>query len=222
MINAVLAWTGVILTLLFSALGWYELQPVDPGMYGDTAPGWAGAGSRISDTLSYFTIWSNVVVAVSMSLLARAPERDSTVRRVVRVTGLLMILITAIVYQLLLAPSAVVVGWSRLTDPILHVVTPILTLLVWLLFGPRGWISARLIPMALIIPLLWIAWMLARGAVIGSYPYDFANVGARGYPAVFATLALILAFSLVLTALLWVVDRLLGGRRRPAAVRDPR
>ena len=69
------------------------------------------------------------------------------------------------------------------------------------------------VPLALLVPVLWVAWMLLRGAVIGSYPYGFVAVGERGYPAVLATIAMILAFGLVvvvgvLLVCLWLLKRL--------------
>ncbi len=207
-VNAVLAWVGVGLTLVISAAGWYEPIPVTGNLYGTHPDGPAGVVSRVADTISYFTIWSNVVVAVVMTLLARAPQRDGFVRRVLRLDSLIMITITAIVYAVLLAPSATVVGWSRVTDPILHVVTPAVTVLVWLLFGPRRWISWRAVLAAMVLPLSWIVWMLVRGAVVGSYPYDFADVGTRGYPAVATTLAAILVFGLLVAAAFWAIDAL--------------
>lgn len=208
-VNAAVAWTGVVLTAVISTLGGYAERPVEPGLYGDTPDGFVGAGARLLDTLSYFTIWSNVVVAVSVTLLALHPGRDTLLRRVLRLDGLLMIMVTAIVYQVLLAPSVDLTGWSLLTDPILHVVTPLLTMLVWLVWGPRGWITLRLVPAALVVPALWVVWMLGRGAVIGSYPYDFADVSTLGYGTVLRTLALILVFALVVAGTLWAVDTLL-------------
>ncbi len=211
-VNAVVAWFGLVTTLLISGLGWYDESEPDPGLYGDTGEGVYGAVQRLTDSLSYFTIWSNAVVAISLTLLLRRPFRDTWAMRVLRLDGLLMITITAIVYQVLLAPTIEVTGWSNLTDPVLHVITPAFTVVVWAAWGPRGWITGRLVPAALIVPLLWIVWMLARGAVIGSYPYGFANVAEYGYGSVGASLGLILVFGVVIAALYWGADVLL--RRR--------
>ena len=212
-VNAAIAWTGVVLTVLFSALGWYRDAPVDPGIYGDTPDGAAGALARVSDTLSYFTIWSNITVAVVMTMLARNPRLDTVVRRALRLASLLMITVTALVYHLVLAAAIDVEGWSLITDPLLHTITPLVTVVVWGVWGPRGWITARLLPLSLAVPLLWTVWMLARGAVIDAYPYGFANVAELGYPVVVRNLALVLLFTLVLAAVFWGIETLLQRRR---------
>ena len=180
-VNAAVAWLGVVLTVLLSTLGWYRAVPVDPGLYGDTPGGAAGALSRLTDTLSYFTIWSNVAVGVAVTLLALDPARDTMLRRVLRLSSLLMITVTAIVYQVVLAPTIDVAGWSLLTDPLLHAVTPLVTVVVWAVWGPRGWATAWLVPWALVVPALWIGWMLARGAVFDAYRYGFVNVVVLGF-----------------------------------------
>ncbi len=211
-VNAVVAWTGVLLTLVVSALGGYADAAPVAGLYGVHPDGAAGALSRVADTVSYFTIWSNVVVAVSATLAARR-SAGGLLERVLRLDAVLMITITAIVYQVLLAPTATVVGWSRLTDPILHVLTPLVTVLVWVAVGPRGWVSARVVSLSLLLPLAWIGWMLLRGAVVGAYPYDFANVAVRGAGPVAGTLGLILVFGLVVACAYWGLDRVLVRRR---------
>ncbi len=213
-VNAVVAWAGVVLTVLISLLGWYRESPVDPGLYGNTPDGAAGALARVGDTLSYFTIWSNIVVAVSMTLLARAPGLDTVVRRALRLSALLMITVTALVYHVVLAPAIDVVGWSLLTDPLLHTITPLVTVVVWVVWGPRGWIAARLLPLSLVLPLVWTLWMLARGAVIDAYPYGFANVADLGYVVVVRNLGFVLLFALVLAAGFWGIETLLLRRRR--------
>ncbi len=220
-VNAAVAWFGVVLTAFLSGMGWYDELPPEPGLYGGHPEGAAGALARLTDTFSYFTIWSNVVVAISVTLLALAPGRDTTLRRVLRLDALLMITVTAIVYQLLLAPTAVITGWSQVTDPILHVATPLVTVAVWAVWGPRGWIDRRILPAALAVPLLWIAWMLARAAVIDAYPYDFVNAAELGYASVAATLAVILAFGLAVAAAYWGIDVLLRRRAAPVLSRGP-
>ncbi len=213
-LNAGLAWLGVVLTVVISALDGYVATIPEPHLYGLHPDGLAGAVSRVSDTVSYFTIWSNVVVAVVMTMLAHRPERDSPRLRVARLDSVLMITITAIVYAVLLAPSIDVEGWSLLTNPLLHIVTPAVTVLVWAIYGPRTWITGRTVVASLAIPVAWVVWMLVRGAVVDSYPYGFTNVATLGFAKVAAVLGVILVFGLVVAAAFWGADRALGRTRR--------
>lgn len=208
-INAALAWLGVVLTVLISTVDGYARSVVQPGLYGNTPLGWPGAPMRLLDSLSYFTIWSNIVVAVSTTLLALQPDVDTGWRRALRLSGLMMITITAIVYAVLLAPTTVVSGWSYLTNPLTHIVVPAVTVLVWAVWGPRGWIRWRTLPASLMIPVAWVAYMLVRGAIGGTYPYAFVNAGAHGYAQVLTTVGAIFAFGLLIGALFGAVDRLL-------------
>ena len=211
-LSALIAWIGVLLTVILSGLGAYGETTVVPGVYGDHPAGVAGVISRLADTASYFTIWSNVVVAASLTLLVMAPTRDTFWRKVLRLDSLLMITVTAIVYAVLLAPTDVVTGWSRLTNPLLHVITPALTVVVWLAFGPRGWINLRVVLASLGIPLAWMAWMLVRGKVVGAYPYEFLNINEYGGAAVAVTLGQILAFGLLVACIFWGLERVLSRR----------
>lgn len=218
-VNAAVAWLGVALTALFSGLHLYEDVPADPGLFAPHPDGAADALARLGDTFSYFTIWSNIVVAISATLLLRRPAHDTWLQRVLRLDALLMITVTALVYQVVLAPTATVVGWSRLTDPILHILTPALTVVVWLVWGPRGWLTARLLPAALTIPVLWVVFTLLRGAVIDAYPYGFVNVVDLGYAVVLRNVVFVLIFALVLAAIFWGIEVALR-RRTPVAAEE--
>ena len=215
-VNAVLAWLGVVLTGVISTVDGYARTAVEPGLYGGTPLGWPGAPMRLLDSLSYFTIWSNIVVAVSTTLLALQPTADSPVRRALRLSGLMMITITAIVYAVLLAPTTEVSGWSHITNPLTHIVVPIVTVGVWLVWGPRGWIRWTTIPASLAVPVAWVVYMLIRGAIGGTYPYGFVNVGEHGYLRVFETIAVIFVFGLFIGAFFAVLDWLI----RRLTVRD--
>ena len=84
-----------------------------------------------------------------------------------------------------------------------HVLTPIVSLLVWLVVGPRGWISLRIIGAALILPIVWLAFAMARGAAMGAYPYGFVDVARYGYGTVLLNVVNIVIFAIVLCLILW-------------------
>jgi hypothetical protein len=219
-VNAVVAWSGVVLATMLVAFDAFDARTPPPGLYGLHPQGVAGWRSRMTDHVSYFTIWSNTAVAVGTTMIAWQPGRNAFWRKVIRLDGMLMITVTAIVYAVLLRPTAVVTGWARLTDPMLHVVTPALTVAVWAIWGPRRQVDGRVVLAAMAVPVAWIGWMLARGVVIDAYPYAFANVTERGYGPVLVTVAGILAFGLVVACAYWAVDivlaRTVSRSRRPA------
>lgn len=202
-LNALVALTGLTVGFVIMVLGLYPSLNTNPTMLGNPDQGVIG---RILDYFTYFTIWSNIVVAVVMIMLFLRPTRDSFAFRVLRLDSVLMIVVTGIVYNAILAGSAKLQGLETVSNTFDHVLTPIVTLLVWLFLGPRGWINWRVIGAAMILPIIWLAWALARGAVIGAYPYGFLDVATYGYGAVLVNVLGILVFAVVLCLVLWGVD----------------
>ena len=212
--NAGLAWFGMVLVVVLSAVNAFDYPTPEAHLYGIHPAGLAAAVSRVADTLSYFTIWSNLVVAVAMTLIALAPDKDTVWRRALHLDSLLMITVTAIVYALLLAPSTTVTGWSIFTNPLQHIAVPAVTVIVWLVWGPRVRLTVPVALTALVVPVGWIVFMLIRGAIVDAYPYGFVNVATLGWGSVLATLAAILAFGAVVGAVFAGVDALRGRASR--------
>jgi hypothetical protein len=214
-VNALVAWTGLTVGFVIMVLGLYPSLNTDPTMLGNPAQGVAG---RILDYFTYFTIWSNIVVAVVMTMLFLRPARDAFIFRVLRLDSVLMIVVTGIIYNVVLAGAAQLQGLEVVSNAFDHIITPVVTLVVWLVLGPRGWISWRTIGAALIIPIVWLAWALARGAVIGAYPYGFLDVAKYGYGTVFTNVLGVIVFAIVLCVIFWGIDALI---RRISATRSP-
>jgi hypothetical protein len=148
-----------------------------------------------------------------MTMLWRAPRRTGWFFRALRLDSLMMITITCIVYNALLRSITVNVGLNVYTDLLLHQVVPVVTVLVWLLAGPRRQFGLRDLLPALIVPLAWAAYALIRGAIIGAYPYDIVNVAKYGYGSVLLTIAIIIGFGIALGLIAIGIERLLSGRR---------
>lgn len=218
-ISAILAWLGVAVSITLNVFGVYASEPPTPTSYGWNPAGAAGALSRLFDSLSYFTIWSNTVVAVTLTLLARRPSRGGRLFGVLRLDSLIMISITGIVYWLLLAPSAKVQGFEWVSNSLLHYITPVLTIIVWAVWGPRGLFRWSTIPAALVIPIAWIFFVLIRGAIINAYPYGFLDVAKYGLTSVLTTVVIILVFGILLAVLYVGIDKAVTRRalRRAAS-----
>ena len=214
-INAAVAIFGVGLSFILTVLGTYPSNNTNP-----TALGFAGQGllGRVFDYFTYFTIWSNIIVVIVMTMLFLRPDRDSFWFRAVRLSALLMIVVTGIIYNVVLAASAQLQGLEVVSNLFEHILTPIATLLVWLIAGPRGWVSWRIVAASLVLPITWLVFALIRGAFIGAYPYGFLDVATYGYGTVLTNVAGIVVFALILCVVLWGVDWLIRRLARREAV----
>jgi hypothetical protein len=88
------------------------------------------------------------------------------------------------VYHVALASVLELNGVHQLGNQLVHTVVPILTVVGWLMFGPRGLTSARIAWLSLLFPACWLVFTLIRGGVIGWYPYPFIDVTTLGYAKV--------------------------------------
>jgi hypothetical protein len=162
-----------------------------------TSPVNGGALNGIIFTLSYFTVWSNIIALGVNWMLAADPLRDGAMFRWLRITSLVMIVITGLIYAIILAPIANPCGWGVYTNIGFHYIVPWGTLLGFLLFGPRPRFSWDLLPKMLVIPIVWVAYTLIRGAMtvnapgspcdnttlqtgVNFYPYPFINLDYDG------------------------------------------
>jgi len=215
-VNGLVAGFGALFSFTLTVLGTYPSQNTKP-----TSLGFAGQGllGRVLDYFTYFTLWSNILVAIVMLMLFARPNRDSFWFRAFRLDSVLMIVVTGIVYSVLLAATTTNQGLEVWTNFFLHVLTPILTFVVWLIAGPRGWISWRIIAASLIVPIIWLVFVLVRGAFIGAYPYGFLDVATYGFGTVLTNAAGIVACAIVLSLILWAIDWIIGrvGKQRSAS-----
>ena len=205
-LTAASAATGVLLAVLFEATGRYTAKAIEVGLFQDSGESAIG---RLSDLAMYFTEWSNVLVAVVFALLAVRTAGRGRLMRVLLFDALLMIIVTGVVYNAILAPSGPPRhGWDLLATTFAHTIAPLLAVVTWAAVGPRGWIERRLIPSALVIPIIWVVLTLIRGAIIDAYPYGFINVVHLGYPLALLNVLVILILGIGICFLLLGVDRL--------------
>ncbi|WP_329119416.1 Pr6Pr family membrane protein [Streptomyces sp. NBC_01465] len=143
--------------------------------------------------LSYFTIQSNILLALACGISAyRAWTGSPPLPAWVTGGALLFICITGLVYNLVLQGDPAVptpTGWSQAANVLLHMVTPAAALLDWLLFTPPGGLRPRHAGLWLLYPLAYFAFVLVRGALMSPgakarYPYPFLDVEQHGYAGV--------------------------------------
>ena len=119
---------------------------------------------------------------------------------------------TGIVYYLLLAADDNPQGLEIVSNALLHYIIPILTVVVWLFIGPRGLFRLWTVFAALIIPILWVVFVMVRGAIIDAYPYGFLNAQELGLGTALTNIGGVVILGIVLGLIYWAIDRLLSRR----------
>lgn len=178
---------------VIAAIGWLALGlqlVVTLGMMtadGHTVP------AALWRYLGYFTILTNLLVALTMTRVARDRWPGGAAPHVSIVSGVVLaIAIVGVVYEVLLSGRVPAMGplwWTA--DRLLHYVVPTLAVLWWLAFVPKHTLGAGDPIRWLAYPAGYLVYALARGAVDQWYPYFFIDVAAIGYGQALTNAALL-------------------------------
>lgn len=207
--------SAIVIFGLVLQLGLSVTADADAGYFSSTP-------DRIVNFFSYFTVLSNVTVAVTTGLLAIRLDRRSALVRTLRLDGLVGIAVTGVVFHLALSDLQELTGWNAPADFLLHALSPILAVLGWLVLGPRRQISQRVVLLAVIAPICWLVYTLIRGSLVQDrvgndyYPYPFLNVQEHGYPVVLVNSAVVAVLFLAISFGALALDRRLPGVGRSA------
>lgn len=175
-----------------------------------------GVWLRLGRLISYFTIQSNVLVAVAAVWLAWHPYADGAAFRAVRLAGTVGIAVTGLVHFFLLRPLLDLHGLSHVCDTLLHTVVPLMAVAGWAALGPRPRVDRRAVAIGFAWPLAWLAWTLMIGATTRWFPYPFLDFRVHAWSAVVVVCLGITALFAALFALAaWLDRRLPGGGARP-------
>ncbi|AZV28814.1 hypothetical protein CT157_23230 [Pseudomonas syringae] len=195
--------------------------------------GWAGLGiqlyliffARLSvgasllgglvSFFSYFTVLTNTLVAVVLT--CAVTDRESAARRWflqpwVSSGIAVSIAVVGLAYSILLRHLWHPQGWQFIADELLHDVMPLLFLAYWWLCVPKGSLRLKHLPLWLIYPLVYFAYALLRGHLLGAYAYPFIDVALLGYPQVFVNAGGILLGFVLIALLVIGIDRWQGRR----------
>jgi len=185
---------GIVIQLFVTASGNDGFFPDNP--------------ERVFNVFAYFTIQSNLLLGGTALVLALQPgRRGGVLFNTLRLNGVLCIAVTGIVAHAVLAGLVDLHGWAAVADFLVHTAAPIVGVLGWLLFGPRGLTSWRVVGWSIVFPLLWLVFTLVRGAFVGFYPYPFVNVDEHGYGRVLLNCLLVAVLFLALAAGATTLDR---------------
>ncbi len=197
LVVAAVAWFAVVFQLVLVLQGSAVLVEDDP----------PGMGERVYRFFAYFTIQSNLLVAITSTALARDPGLDRRGWRVVRLAGVVGITVTGLVHFFLLRPLLDLDGADWVADKLLHMVVPVLAVAAWAWVGPRPRTTWREAAYGLLWPVVWLAWTLVVGQVDGWVPYPFLDADEEGWGSVVVVSIGVTALFLALFATYRWLDR---------------
>jgi len=193
---------------------------------------WTGIGIQLSDTIqtrqlsvlhslikffSYFTILTNLLVAVYFSTILFAPSSSLSrfFNKQSSSTAIAVyILVVGIVYNISLRQIWTFTGWSRVGNELLHTITPLYFLFYWLFKTGKEKLSFRIVVYWMLYPLSYLVYTLIRGTIVHSYPYPFVDVNILGYPSVILNCLIVAALFFILFTIFIAISNRLNARSK--------
>ncbi len=163
--------------------------------------------------LSYFTVLTNILVALACSYIVLSPNskagqffsRTSTLTAIA-----VYITIVGCIYNLILSNQWNPQGLFKLADTLLHTVSPIMFIILWLVFVAKEKLRWILAIKWLWFPFFYLVYSLIRGQVLGIYPYFFMDIGVLGYKQTIMNCLFVLIAFVSFSGIFLSISRLLS------------
>ncbi|MCK3850308.1 Pr6Pr family membrane protein [Pseudomonas sp. W2Jun17] len=164
---------------------------------------------------SFFTVLTNTLVVVVLSYAW--VNRESAGKRFFLAPHIssgvaVSIVVVSLAYNLLLRHLWSPEGFQFIADELLHDVMPLLFLIYWWRYVPKGFLRLKHIGAWVIYPLMYFAYVLMRGHLLGQYQYPFIDVDRLGYPQVFVNAGGILAGFVAIALVMVGLDKFIKPR----------
>jgi len=195
-LRLIIALAGIVAGLVGLTLDWVSIIPATMVVSESNPVARSFAGAFVY-YWTYFTHLTNLWLLLTyVALLTGWRWLSLLARPVVAGSAAAFILLVMIYYHVMLAPFFQLEGAVQIASYLLHYVTPIIFLVWWTLFAPHGTLRLASLPAMIVPGVIYIAWVLARGAVVNEYPYDILDAGKNGYGGVaIGVLVLLVAVS---------------------------
>jgi hypothetical protein len=152
---------------------------------------------------AFFTIQSNLIGVAALGWLLATRDRPRTRgQELLRGAAAVYLTVTFVVVIVLLSDVDVQLQlvW---VDVVLHKLFPVVVVLDWIVDPPTRRLSARVVLLWLVYPLVWTLATVVRGAVGGWYPYPFLDPANGGYGQVaVSVIGVTVAFALIAAAII--------------------
>jgi hypothetical protein len=197
---AVIAWAGLVIQ--------FYVTFTHPNLAENTP------GERISRFFDFFTILTNLLVAVSLTISLLLPQtalgRFFSSNNVQSAIALYIVLV-GVTYNILLRGTHATEGGAAIAaNEITHVIVPLLYAIYWLFFIPKGSLKWTSPLWWLTYPLVYLPYALIRGSSTGFYPYYFIDIGKLGLPGVMVNVVMLLILFFVIGEIFVGIDKLMN------------
>ena len=176
-------------------------------------------GNSVVNFFSFFTIQSNIIgaVAVTIAAVAGPAVRSSVWLSQLRGAATLYMGITGMIFSLLLSGADVQtpIPW---VNSVLHYVFPLFIVIDWLVDRSVRPLSFRQGLIFLAYPVAYGAYSLIRGPIVDWYPYPFLDPRVHGYLYVTVMMIFVAIVGLALAWLLCWTSRRDFGRQAESGV----
>ena len=166
---------------------------------------------------SYFTVLTNLLVALSLSFILLRPS-SSLVQFFSKPATLsaitLYIFIVGLTYNMLLRTTWAPRGVQKWVDEALHVFVPLLFIVFWAVFVPKGSLKWTHPFRWLIYPVIYLTYALLRGEFTGFHAYPFINTAQLGYGRVLLNAGGLMIVLIVSGLIIVGVDKLMSRSQR--------
>lgn len=170
-------------------------------------------GGAIVEFFSFFTIQCNLLVVITLFVIAITPIRvDRFFNRPDVVTAIAVyISIVGFVYNLMLSQMANFKGAAKLADELLHLIIPALFVIYWLTTIPKDQINWKHTLGWMRYPAFYLCYILTRGLLTGLYPYYFLDIGKYGFLKITVNIAALMlvffGFSILYVGMARLINR---------------
>ncbi len=153
--------------------------------------------------LRYFTIQSNLIVALYFSMFFIKPIRNNKIYQRYLGAVTIYITVTFLIFVFFLQPIYHPTGWAGLSSILSHYIVPITSITYFILYREEVRFQYNEIPFWLVFPVLYLVFVILLGAFTGDYIYPFFQVNQIGIPRLIInciglfTLFLLLSFMTV-------------------------
>jgi hypothetical protein len=204
MLKPALTWAGLLLGVV--ALG---LQ------FAISIPAYLANGMSLPEALvqffSFFTILTNITITlIYLSALVAWGGLAWFRRPVTRAMMAGVMALVMIFYHVMLRPIWQPEGLFLVCDYLLHYAAPLLYMAWWAITQRHGTLDYSALPAMLVPPLVYLAYVMVRGALTNAYPYPTLNASELGYGQVAINVVMV-AIGLAILYLITIgIDRALA------------